>query len=195
MEPFDGPVAAVGDFNWKGCYERCTPVGFRVVESRPTTLIGTAPSRAVVRGQALHSATHFLPGFPHHGLALFDWEAPFVLQRRVRLRRTARFEWGDPSVLVDGEHELFREVNRCAPVVAGPLSAKLQRWHLRAELLLELAARAGIAECLTKGERPKGSCPDSRAKGHGAQARKGRDYHLAEISEDAPAIGGEAAHG
>ena len=184
LRGFEGPLLAVGDFNWRAAYLPLVYDPLVLADQLPTTTAGTAPTRLLSTCEAASIGTVFLPGIPHHGFTRYSVSVPpFSKVQAQRLSRTASYHWHvaggripkAADVLQPADwNEVMAETDATAPAlpVDAPLLTRWQRWHARAEAFLQALVRRDLLQLTRKAERPKGSLPRTRPTAPGAAHRQ-----------------------
>lgn len=157
----------LGDFNWKPCYNTIIPP--RLIVSPPiiTTSGGTEITKCLFSAEGIFKSQYSLPiaGIPYHHAVVYSFcgiPVP-VSPQAFREKRCASYEWNDLDVIIDNNHEILTHVNAALPCVeSASLSDRWSLWHRRAELTYKLSADLGLATCVRKAERGKGSYPSVR---------------------------------
>lgn len=176
------PAVIVGDLNWRACYDVLDADGWhQLLPAIPTVIDGEgAPTRCLVLGGVVRRS-HAVPleGVPHHAAVCYSVAVPGgTWQPVTRLRRTARYEWGQADaegaaqpVSPAGDEHRQRVLRAAADQVGRLDDADLatptawQLWHRRAEAVCQEAVRRGWASCTRQAERAKGSAPTARPIG------------------------------
>ena len=64
LRGFEGPLLAVGEFNWRAAYLPLVYAPLVLSDQQPTTTAGAAPTRLLSTCDAASTGPAFLPGIP-----------------------------------------------------------------------------------------------------------------------------------
>lgn len=170
------PAVVVGDLNWKKAYAGLFSEAWTMADSGPTVVAGdTRPARCLSLGCGSTAASaDAVLGIPHHRVMNYitDIAASAERRPRMRLRRTAAFQWSVqplPSEIA----KIVAAVDDAAlhSATQSKLLEAWKQWHARAEAACTCAALLNVAVQTGKAERGKGSMPTSRRAPDSARHR------------------------
>lgn len=154
----------VGDYNWKPTYNNFLPENARLAAHQPTTMAGTAPTRAISNCDISQIKSSPLPGIKTHLGFLYDVHSfePVQQPQLFRFRRCAEYAWGSRPATPSELQDIMDCVDYAHPSQSlAPLTTKWQLWHRRAEGAFQRAVQLGLAQVARKPERSKGSFASS----------------------------------